>query len=59
MIVAGLIALETLLIVLSVFPAHRGPEIVRRFYFVPERRFGVIAAALTILVGVLMSVSMQ
>jgi hypothetical protein len=54
-LVVALLLLETLLLVVAVLPARLAPESLRRFYFVPERRAGVVAAAATILIGLLVS----
>jgi hypothetical protein len=56
LLVLGFVALETMLFVVAFLPAHVGPRFVQRFYSVPERRMGVLAAAFTILVGLLIAI---
>jgi hypothetical protein len=55
LLAVALVGLETILIVLALLPAHLAPESLRRFYVVPERRVGVLAAAIAILFGLLVS----
>lgn len=55
LLVAALLILETLLAVVALLPAHLAPEALRKFYVVPERRVGVVAMAVAILFGLLVS----
>jgi hypothetical protein len=55
LLAAALVGLETILIVLALLPSHLAPAGLRKFYVVPERRVGVLAAAIAILFGLLVS----
>ena len=54
-LVLALVALETLLVMLALLPARLAPARLRWFYVVPERRVGILGAAIAILFGLLVS----